>query len=351
MKMLIICGHGAGDPGSVGNGYKEADLVREIAPKLKNILSKHMEVTLFDPSKNMYEYLKAGNKFNFREYKYVLELHFDACVKDFKGNGKTTGTGILVHTTEKGTSVEELILNKISELGFKNRGVKTMNLAMCNCSAMGTKASVLIEIGFMTNEYEASLLKTDAFCLECAEEAARGVCEYLGVTYKSSGTIVNTNTSVSNPTVSTVVSVPLKVNSTKKDIQTFLNTYYGDEIKKVLGALLVVDGAIGNKSKLALGIAIQVELNKLGAGLTIDGKIGTKSDSAWDKYIGVLKNGSKGIFVTLWQCILIAHNITLNGGIDGAFGNGSIIATNQLFAKIGLTKDSSVSGADINALL
>jgi len=233
----------------------------------------------------------------------------------------------------------------------KNRGVKTMNLAMCNCSAMGTKASVLIEIGFMTNEYEASLLKTDAFCLECAEEAARGVCEYLGVTYKSSGTIVNTNTSVSNPTVSTVVSVPLKVNSTKKDIQTFLNTYYGDEIKKVLGALLVVDGAIGNKSKLALGIAIQVELNKLGAGLTIDGKIGTKSDSAWDKYIGVLKNGSKGIFVTLWQCILIAHNITLNGGIDGAFGNGSIIATNQLFAKIGLTKDSSVSGADINALL
>lgn len=75
----------------------------------------------------------------------------------------------------------------------KNRGVKTQSLAMCNCSVMGTKASILIEAGFMTNEYEASLLKSDAFCLECAEEAARGVCEYLGVPYIP-GTSVSTET-------------------------------------------------------------------------------------------------------------------------------------------------------------
>ena len=65
----------------------------------------------------------------------------------------------------------------------KNRGVKAANLAMCNCVAMGTKASILIEIGFMTNKYEAQLIQSDSFCLECAEEAAQGVCEYFGVTY------------------------------------------------------------------------------------------------------------------------------------------------------------------------
>jgi len=49
---------------------------------------------------------------------------------------------------------------------------------------MNTKASILIEIGFMTNEYEEELLKSDAFCLECAREAAQGVCSYLGIPYK-----------------------------------------------------------------------------------------------------------------------------------------------------------------------
>ena len=66
----------------------------------------------------------------------------------------------------------------------KNRGVKRMNLAMCNCIAMGTKASILIEIGFMTNKHEADLMKSEAFCKECAEETAKGVCNYLNVKYE-----------------------------------------------------------------------------------------------------------------------------------------------------------------------
>lgn len=268
----------------------------------------------------------------------------------------------------------------------------------------------------MTNQYEEQLIQTDAFCLECAEEAAKGVCEYLGVVYKSRtnnvSSITNTTTTTypaktytvvsgdtlskigtktgvnwkviaelngikapyiikkgqvlklsegatqatttpsTTPNTSTTTSttVPLKITQSKKEIQKFLNTYYGTEIKKVVGALLSVDGDIGNKSKLALGVAIQVELNKLGAGLDIDGKIGSKSATAWNKYIGTLKSGSRGIFVTLWQCILVGHNYDPNG-IDGSFGKGCKNATDNLFGKIGLTKDSSVSGSDINALL
>lgn len=168
----------------------------------------------------------------------------------------------------------------------------------------------------------------------------------------SEGVTIAQTTTKPTPTTSTTTSttVPLKITQSKKEIQKFLNTYYGTEIKKVVGALLSVDGDIGNKSKLALGVAIQVELNKLGAGLDIDGKIGSKSATAWNKYVGTLKSGSRGIFVTLWQCILVGHNYDPSG-IDGSFGNGCKDATNKLFAKIGLTKDSSVSGSDINALL
>ena len=135
MKILLIAGHGQGDPGACANGYKEADLVREIAPKLKNKLSAYANVDVFDMNKNMYKFLKAGNAFNFKNYDYVFELHFNAGVNDTKGNGKTTGTEILVHPSEKGTTVEKAIVNNISALGFKSRGVKTrsdlQNMNVC----------------------------------------------------------------------------------------------------------------------------------------------------------------------------------------------------------------------------
>ena len=135
MKILLIAGHGQGDPGACANGYKEADLVREIAPKLKNKLSAYANVDVFDMNKNMYKFLKAGNAFNFKNYDYVFELHFNAGVNDTKGNGKTTGTEILVHPSEKGTTVEKAIVNNIAALGFKNRGVKTrsdlQNMNVC----------------------------------------------------------------------------------------------------------------------------------------------------------------------------------------------------------------------------
>ena len=69
-----------------------------------------------------------------------------------------------------------------------------------------------------------------------------------------------------------------------------------------------------------------------------------------NKLVGTLKKGSKGIFVTLWQCVLVAHGLNPNG-IDGDFGNGCTSASNTLFGKIGVSKDASVSGADLNALL
>lgn len=62
----------------------------------------------------------------------------------------------------------------------KDRHTKKANFAMCNCTAMGTKAAILIESAFMTNERESALLKTDAFCLEVAEETAQGLFNYLG---------------------------------------------------------------------------------------------------------------------------------------------------------------------------
>ena len=159
------------------------------------------------------------------------------------------------------------------------------------------------------------------------------------------------NNTGSNTTSSSTTAIPLKITQDKKNIQEFLNKYYGTEIKKVIGATLSIDGSIGTKSKKALAIAFQVELNKLGAQLDVDGSFGGKTEKAFTQYVGTLKKGVKGsIFVTLWQCVLVGNNLDPKG-IDGSFGSGCVSATNDLFEKIGLNKDSSVSGADINKIL
>lgn len=145
--------------------------------------------------------------------------------------------------------------------------------------------------------------------------------------------------------------VSFSATESKKGVQEYLNEYYGYEISRVLGELLEVDGDIGTKSKKALAIAFQVELNRLGANLNVTGSFGSGTTAAFDKYAGTLKSGKKdNIFVTLWQCVLVGFGYDANG-IDGNFGSGCTSATNKLFASKGIKKDSSVSGSDINVLL
>jgi len=120
MKILLIAGHGQGDPGAVGNGYKEAELTREAVNLLKPQLDAYADVTIADTSKNWYKYENRA-KFNFKSFDYVLEIHFNAGGNDYIGNGKTTGTEIYITKKEETYGVEENIVNNISSIGFRNR--------------------------------------------------------------------------------------------------------------------------------------------------------------------------------------------------------------------------------------
>lgn len=159
MKILLIAGHGNGDPGACACDLKEADLTREVAAALLPKLKTYADVDLFDTSKNMYSYLKNGGVCNFANYDYVFEIHFNAAAADTAGNGKTTGAEILIHTTESGASVEETILSNIAALGFKNRGVKRRsdlrNMNVCKKNYGVSYA--LIEVCFIDDRDDVNL--------------------------------------------------------------------------------------------------------------------------------------------------------------------------------------------------
>lgn len=104
------------------------------------------------------------------------------------GNGKSynSANGVSTHVHSNNACIGDSLklaqyvqAQLVKGTSQKNRGVVRQALAMCNCKALGTKSSILCEIGFMTNKVEADLMKTEAFLKEQGEDIARGVLAYL----------------------------------------------------------------------------------------------------------------------------------------------------------------------------
>lgn len=195
IKVAIDAGHGSNTAGKrTLDGYREHWINVKVACYCEQFLKKY-GVDVFRcawddtnakddtdvPLSTRQKQIKNA------KCKIALSMHANA---HGSGSAWTSAKGVetLVHdmSSRVGDSVKlATCIQKQLVKGTKqtDRGVKKMTLAMCNCAAMGVKAAALMEIGFMTNEYEADLMKTDAFCKEQGEEIAKGVLDYFKIDY------------------------------------------------------------------------------------------------------------------------------------------------------------------------
>ena len=117
-----------------------------------------------------------------------VAVHFNA-VGDGASFNSATGVCTYIHATVGRVGDSAALAALVQAQLIKgtvqvNRGVHADKFAEVNCAAMGTKAAVLVELAFMTNQYEAEkLMANEAFWLESAEEICRAICEYVGVAY------------------------------------------------------------------------------------------------------------------------------------------------------------------------
>lgn len=124
MKILLISGHGAGDNGACANGYREAELTREVVNMLKEKLKKYADIDVYNQTRDAFKDVNNGNiQVNFANYDYVLEIHFNIF------NGSAKGTEIYTTRIENAKTVEEKIMNKLSKF-FTVRGVKKRTLML-----------------------------------------------------------------------------------------------------------------------------------------------------------------------------------------------------------------------------
>lgn len=170
MKILLIAGHGAGDPGSIGCGYKEADLTRELVTLVKPLLAEYAEVSVYDFARKAKADVDNGIKYDYSQYDYVLEFHFNA------HKPTANGTEIYVHTSETKTSVEGLILRNISRFGFTNRGIKkSSQLVVMNRCKMYQTPYALLETCFISNENDMRIYQQNKN--EIAKEIVNALVE------------------------------------------------------------------------------------------------------------------------------------------------------------------------------
>lgn len=110
-----------------------------------------------------------------------ISIHFNA-YGDGKKFNSVKGVSVYIHSLypEDSSKFAEYVLKELQKgTSQTNRGIHSNRLSLCNCKTMETKASILCELAFMTNKYEAmELMANSTFWEECAEEIADGVDRY-----------------------------------------------------------------------------------------------------------------------------------------------------------------------------
>lgn len=187
-KILLIAGHGEGDPGAcstVDGVFRQEYLyTRELVGLLAGCFGKaDADITVYDQNKNCYRQNRNGTGPNFKAYDYVFEVHFNAkTYADGKMDGKFTGIGFYLHTGIRGVSVEKKVLKNVEGLGFKqwSDGIfYVSNLLNCNIAYRDGVDYALLETAFIDDPDDMAWY--EAHRQEAAQAIADGIIDGFGI--------------------------------------------------------------------------------------------------------------------------------------------------------------------------
>ena len=284
-------GHGGKDPGALGQGLKEKDIVLDIGLKTGEILEQRGVKVTYSRTKD--EYIspsKRAKMANAQNADIFVSLHTNAY------DGDTRGVEIFHYPNKnEGRKLATSILDNIikNQLYTRNRGIKTDTFTVLKRTKM---TAALVELGFITDFEDANILKNKQD--EFAEAIADGIINYLGVK--------NVTKSPSKP----------KSKPRPQHEKTWRNYINGQIVRD-----------------------LQRELNRqFNAGLKVDGWFG---DNTIDALVTV-RRGARGNLTRIIQRRLMAKGYKLRYGADGVFGQETYNRVRQFQQARGLAVDGIV---------
>lgn len=219
-KLFIIAGHGAGDPGACANGYQEAERVRVLAKRVKELGGS--DVMLGDVNRNYY----ADGGINYldisTEYK-LLELHMDAA------SASARGGHVIINGNYSADEWDEALAAMISKIlpGRSKTIVGRTDLANPSRAAARGYNYRLMECGFITNAEDVAIFNANI------DTIAKGILAAFGI--EGGESVMPVEPTPSQPATSDLESLGkvtvryrAKVNGEWLEEVTDFNNYNGD---------------------------------------------------------------------------------------------------------------------------
>lgn len=186
VEVVIDAGHGAHDSGAVGSGLLEKERALKLSHMLNEELRSSGVSTYMTRTTDVFVTLSGRAKLaNDRGAKVFISNHLNSAE-----NPSALGyeTFVLNRNDAKTNRLQDLIhaegMRVLAPLGFRDRGIRTSNLAVLRETHM---PAVLTENGFISNASDMAHIRKDEVLRKLAQAYAKAICTYLGKSYNGSG--------------------------------------------------------------------------------------------------------------------------------------------------------------------
>lgn len=171
MRLWVCCGHGAGDSGAVGHGYTEAERVRALGSRIKELGGDG--VVLMDQSRNWYAD-HGFDSISIPKGDAVVELHMDS------GAAGARGGHVIYKAGFAPDAYDRALADAISGI-FPGRAqtlVGRTDLRNCNvCASRGINYR-LVEHGFISDAGDVATFNSKL------DEIARAYLNIFGISHE-----------------------------------------------------------------------------------------------------------------------------------------------------------------------
>lgn len=183
MKLYIDPGHGGSDPGAVGNGLQEKDIVLDIALKLRSILTNEysgVKIKMSRTDDKTVSLSQRTSEANAWKADFFISIHTNAANSVAQGYEDFIYTGL--SSTSQSAKIQNIIHPEIVSINqLKNRGKKKGNFHVLRETKM---SALLTENGFIDHPDDASKMKNNAWRDAVARGHAEGIAKAFGLPKK-----------------------------------------------------------------------------------------------------------------------------------------------------------------------